>query len=117
MYAITFDMDTNELKKENLYPQAYDEIKRELLKIGFEWIQGSVYTTKENENSLTKVYQAIDRLKSIEWFKKSVRDIRSFKIEDFSNFTFPPWERIISEAIDRPKPTLDFVSALPLSIL
>ena len=37
--------------------------------------------------------------------------------EDFSNFILPPCERIISEAIDSPRPTLDFVSALPLSIL
>ena len=38
-------------------------------------------------NSLTFVYKAIDKLKHIDWFKKSVRDIRAFKIEDWSDFT------------------------------
>lgn len=87
MFALTFDMDTNELKKNEMHPQAYDEIKKILDEIGFEWIQGSVYTTKSSDNSLTSVYRAIDTLKSIEWFKSSVRDIRAFKVEDFSNFT------------------------------
>lgn len=27
------------------------------------------------------------KLKSIDWFKNSVRDIRAFKVEDWSNFT------------------------------
>ena len=31
--------------------------------------------------------KAIDKLKHIDWFKKSVRDIRAFKIEDWSDFT------------------------------
>ena len=87
MYAITFDMDTNELKKQEMYPNAYDEIKKELSNIGFEWVQGSVYLTKEEKNSLTLIYKAINKLKSIEWFKLAVRDIRAFKVEDFSNFT------------------------------
>lgn len=87
MYALTFDMKTNILKDHEMYPQAYDEIKKELLNIGFEWIQGSVYTTKTDKNSLTKIYQAIEILKGIGWFKEAVRDIRAFKIEDFSNFT------------------------------
>jgi virulence-associated protein VapD len=38
-------------------------------------------------NNLTYVYKAIDTLKNIEWFKKSVRDIRAFKVEDWSDFT------------------------------
>ena len=87
MYALTFDMYTNELKKEEMYPQAYDEIKKELSKINFECIQGSVYITRDDKNSLTLVYKAIDKLKSILWFKKCVRDIRAFKVEDFSDFT------------------------------
>jgi len=28
-----------------------------------------------------------DTLKGIDWFKKSVRDIRVFKVEDWSDFT------------------------------
>lgn len=42
---------------------------------------------KKQENTLAQVYKAINKLSQIEWFKKSVRDIRAFKVEDFSDFT------------------------------
>ncbi|MFR1243143.1 MAG: virulence protein, partial [Butyricimonas faecihominis] len=32
-------------------------------------------------------YKAIDALRKTEWFRKSVRDIRAFKVEDWSDFT------------------------------
>jgi len=51
---------------------------------GFYWIQGSTYVT---EGNLTAVYKAIHILSSIDWFRKSVRDIRAFKVEYFSDFT------------------------------
>ena len=84
MYAIAFD-----LKKYygEPYNKAYDEIRQELEVIGFEWTQGSVYVNKNNENNLTLVYKAINKLSNIDWFKKSVRDIRAFKVEDWSDFT------------------------------
>ena len=59
----------------------------ELGNVGFEWTHGSVYINKSNENSLTTVYKAISRLSKIEWFRNSVRDIRAFKVEDWSDFT------------------------------
>ena len=37
------------------------------------------------KNTLAEVYKAITKLKSIEWFKNSVRDIRAFKVEDWSD--------------------------------
>ncbi|GAA8502469.1 hypothetical protein KKKH54_04580 [Helicobacter pylori] len=46
-----------------------------------------VYQIKKQENTLAQVYKAINKLSQIEWFKKSVRDIRAFKVEDFSDFT------------------------------
>ncbi len=89
MYAIAFDLKVEDLKKEygNPYNRAYDEVRQELESIGFEWTQGSVYINKSNENSLTTVYKAISRLSKIEWFRNSVRDIRAFKVEDWSDFT------------------------------
>lgn len=89
MYAIAFDLKIDELKKEygEPYNKAYDEIRQELEKLGFEWTQGSVYINQSQENTLTTVYKAINRLSNIEWFKKSVRDIRAFKVEDWSDFT------------------------------
>lgn len=88
MYAIAFDIKIDELKKfyGEPYNSAYDEIRSQMKELGFEWIQGSVYITKEKE-TLTAVYRAIQKLSSIQWFKNSVRDIRAFKVEDWSDFT------------------------------
>ena len=89
MYAISFDLKIDDLKKTygEPYNRAYDEIKQELEALGFEWTQGGVYMSVAKENTLTTVYRAINRLSAIDWFKKSVRDIRAFKVEDWSDFT------------------------------
>lgn len=89
MYAIAFDLKIDVLKAEygEPYNRAYDEIRQELENIGFEWTQGSVYINPKSENNLTNVYLAINKLSKIAWFKKSVRDIRAFKVEDWSDFT------------------------------
>lgn len=89
MHAIAFDLKIDDLKREygDPYNRAYDEIRQELENIGFEWTQGSVYVNKSQENTLTTVYKAISKLSGIDWFKKSVRDIRAFKVEDWSDFT------------------------------
>lgn len=57
MYAIAFDMEIAELKKNS------------------------------NEDGLGVVFDAMTALKQIDWFRKSVRDIRAFKVEDWSDFT------------------------------
>ena len=89
MYAIAFDLKIDDLKKSygEPYNGAYDEITRELAQLGFEWAQGSLYINSDNNNSLTTVYKAITRLSKISWFRDSVRDIRAFKVEDWSDFT------------------------------
>lgn len=89
MYAIAFDLEVAELKKHygDSYNNAYMEVGKELKTLGFEWAQGSVYVNESSENSLASVYKAINRLSTIDWFVKSVRDIRAFKVEDWSDFT------------------------------
>jgi virulence-associated protein VapD len=91
MYAIAFDMVVAELEqhygKPYNYNGAYEEIRAELRAFGFENTQGSVYLYQNGENGLAIVYKAINRLAAIDWFKKSVRDIRVFKVEDWSDFT------------------------------
>ena len=89
MYAIAFDLKIDDLKKTygEPYNRAYDEIKQELEALGFDWTQGGVYMSVAKENTLTTVYKAINRLSAIDWFKKPVRDIRAFKVEDWSDFT------------------------------
>jgi virulence-associated protein VapD len=67
------------------YNRAYFEIKELLKRNGFEWIQGSTYLTKSDD--LSNVIKSIMDLSKIDWFKKSVRDIRGYKVENWSNFT------------------------------
>ena len=68
MFAISFDMTVSELEAcyGKLYNRAYYEIKESLKKNDFNWIQGSTYLTVNG---------------------KSVRDIRAYKVEDWSDFT------------------------------
>ena len=89
MYAIAFNLKIDDLKREygDPYNGAYDEIRRELTILGFDWTQGSVYVSNSEKDSLTTVYKAITKLSNIGWFKRSVRDIRAFKVEDWSDFT------------------------------
>ncbi len=89
MYAIAFDMKIDDLKRNygEPYNAAYDEIRQEMSNLGFDWTQGSLYISNDNSNTLATVYKAINRLSQIDWFKKSVRDIRAFKVEDWSDFT------------------------------
>ena len=39
------------------------------------------------ENDMANFYRAIEALKKTDWFRDSVRDIRAFKVEDWSDFT------------------------------
>lgn len=87
MYAISFDMIIAELEEHygTPYNPAYHDIKVLLQKDGFWWFQGSTYMTDSND--LSTVFRAIMHLKSLSWFKKSVRDIRGYRVEDWSDFT------------------------------
>jgi virulence-associated protein VapD len=51
----------------------------------FERIQGSVYVTETED--MAKLFQAIMALKKLTWFPDCVRDIRAFRIEQWSDFT------------------------------
>mgnify|MGYP000881999015 CR=1 FL=1 len=89
MYAVSFDMEISKLKEHygEPYNRAYDEIRALMHEFGFDWTQGSLYISNDQENNLTKVYKMINQLSKINWFKQSVRDIRTFKVEDWSDFT------------------------------
>ncbi|MCY4031879.1 MAG: virulence protein [Hyphomicrobiales bacterium] len=88
MYAIAFDLEIATLRKEygDPYNQAYYEVRKELEALGFNQTQESMYLHK-GEDGLTAVYRAINKLSGIPWFKEAVRDIRVFKVEDWSDFT------------------------------
>ena len=84
MFAIAFDMVVSDLKEHygEPYNNSYFEIRSVLRQFD---TQGSVYLTQNKD--MANLFLAIDALKKIIWFKKSVRDIRAFRIEDWSDFT------------------------------
>jgi len=87
MFAIAFDMVIADLKEYygEPYHNAYFEIGKILRNYRFFNTQGSVYLTDNND--MANLYRAIEALKKIDWFKKSVRDIRAFRVEAWSDFT------------------------------
>ncbi len=87
MFAITFDLVVADT--ETHHPKgvtaAYAEIASTLRRFQFERIQGSVYVTEKND--MANLFAALLALKALPWFPLSVRDIRGFKIENWSDFT------------------------------
>ena len=87
MFAIAFDMVISDLKQNygDPYNIAYFDISNIMEKYGFYRAQGSLYLTENRD--MANLFRAIEALKKTEWFRKSVRDIRTFRVEDWSNFT------------------------------
>ncbi len=65
--------------------QAYFEIGATLAQFGFRRVQGSLYVT--DDENMANLFLAMQALKGQVWFPKSVRDIRAFRIEQWSDFT------------------------------
>ena len=87
MYAVAFDLvvaDTEQHHPKGV-SQAYADIGAILNEYGFRRVQGSLYVT-DNED-MSNLFLAIQALRSKDWFPKSVRDIRAFRIEQWSDFT------------------------------
>ncbi|TVR97439.1 MAG: virulence factor [Rhodospirillales bacterium] len=87
MYAVAFDLvvaDTEQHHPKGV-TQAYTDIGAILAEHGFRRVQGSLYVT-DNED-MANLFLAIQALRSCSWFPKSVRDIRAFRIEQWSDFT------------------------------
>ncbi|MBU2852552.1 hypothetical protein [Acidithiobacillus ferriphilus] len=53
--------------------------------MGSGWVQGSIYVC-ENED-MANLMDAMDALTDLPWFPSSVRDIRAFRVEQWSDFT------------------------------
>lgn len=87
MFAVAFDLVVKDAQR--LHPRgvsaAYSDIGAALRKHGFERIQGSVYVTENND--MANLFAALLALKGLPWFPASVRDIRGFRIENWSDFT------------------------------
>jgi virulence-associated protein VapD len=87
MYAVAFDLVVSDTEKyhEKGVTQAYTEIGAVLGEYGFRRVQGSLYVT--DDENMANLFLAIQALRARTWFPKSVRDIRAFRIEQWSDFT------------------------------
>jgi len=65
--------------------QAYSDVASVLERHGFLWAQGSVYISESED--LANLLLAMNDLKALPWFPKVVRDIRAFRVEQWSDFT------------------------------
>lgn len=87
MYAVAFDLvvaDTEQHHPKGV-AQAYSDIGSILNQYGFRRVQDSLYVT-DNED-LANLFVVVQTLRSQAWLPKSVRDIRAFRIEQWSDFT------------------------------
>jgi virulence-associated protein VapD len=90
MYAIAFDLDTAQLQAE--YPNAswqnaYGDIKKVLLPLGFNWQQGSVYFGGKDMDAVKCVLAAQALSNAYPWFKNCVRDLRMLRIEELNDLS------------------------------
>ena len=87
MYAISFDLVVADTEKAHpvSVSQAYSDIGKTLASFDFKRVQGSLYITEQED--MAQLFQAIMTLKALPWFQRSVRDIRAFRVEQWSDFT------------------------------
>ncbi len=87
MFAIAFDLvvaDTDRHHPKSV-SQAYTDIGSTLSGFGFNRVQASLYVC-DNED-MANLFRAITALKALPRFSDSVRDIRAFRVEQWSDFT------------------------------
>ncbi len=89
MYGILIELCKDELLREfgDSYQVAYDELRSELQQFEFEPLADNLYINTQERGSLATVYQAVNRLTSIEWLKNCVRFVKVCKIDELSDFT------------------------------
>ena len=90
MYAISFDLDTDTLKKSYhnaSWQNAYNDIAKFLRENGFDRQQGSVYFGNDDIDTV-KCQTTVQKLTlTYDWFAPAVRDIRMLRIEDNNDLT------------------------------
>jgi virulence-associated protein VapD len=90
MYALAFDLDTAQLQHEypnDSWQNAYGDIKKVLLPLGFNWQQGSVYFGGKEMDAVKCVLAAQTLSKTYPWFKNCVRDLRMLRIEELNDLS------------------------------
>ena len=87
MLAIAFDLTVAEVERlhPRSVPPAYAEVGKILSHYGYEWKQGSAYVG--GDDNLATMFEVIIALKALPWFPMAVRDIRAFRVEQWSDLT------------------------------
>jgi virulence-associated protein VapD len=88
MYALAFDLDTTVLAAQYhnaSWTNAYKQIRATLEARSFVWIQQSLYHV--NTDDMGVLFLAIQDLRAIPWFPASVKDIRAYRVDLWSDFT------------------------------
>jgi virulence-associated protein VapD len=87
VFAIAFDLVVAETLQRHPkgVTQAYLDIESTLARRGFNRVQRSLYATGNED--MANLFQAIVDLSVQPWFPESVRDLRAFRIEQWSDFT------------------------------
>lgn len=87
MFAIAFDLTVSDTREHHPkgVTQAYADVGVVLERHGFTHIQGSVHVCESED--LGNLFDAMSALKALPWLPPSVRDIRAFRIEQWSDFT------------------------------
>ncbi len=86
MYAIAFDLDTEQLQA--VYPNeswrnGYKDVRRILSEEGFSWKQGGVMFGDPAKVDAVRCVLAAQRLaRELPWFTDAVRDMRMLRIEE-----------------------------------
>ena len=95
VYAIVFDMDTEQLRTHygDPYNNAFLEIRRVLESHQFDWQQWSVYFGQPEVTAATAMLAVIDLTIRLPWFGRSVRDIRMLRLEELNDL-MPVVQRI-----------------------
>lgn len=87
MFAIAFDLVVADTERHHPkgVSQAYTDIGAILGEHDFQRVQGSLYITEKED--MANLFLAMQALRALAWFPMSVKDIRAFRIEQWSNFT------------------------------
>ncbi len=86
MFAIAFDFDylTTSANHPRSVRQAYRDVELALTPHGFRRVQQSVFVADEDD--LAVVMYAMTALKRLPWFSVCVKDVRAFRVENWSDF-------------------------------
>ena len=87
MFAIAFDLDywATQMRHPKSLRQAYRDIESTLGRYGFTRVQQSTYHSDSED--LANLLAAVSALKAMPWFGECVKDIRGYRVEQWSDFT------------------------------